>query len=98
MFPLEWSPHALADLGRLHAFLARNSRRAADRAVVTIRSAIELLREFPEAGRHADDLSLDRRELVVPFGQSGYVVAYAIRSADETIEVIDIRHQSEAGY
>jgi plasmid stabilization system protein ParE len=98
MFRLEWSQHALRDLQRLHDFLSRKNPRAADRAIATIRASIDLLREFPEAGRRADDLAADRRELVVPFGDSGYIVAYAIRQTDRVVEVLDARHQSEAGY
>jgi plasmid stabilization system protein ParE len=93
---LEWSHEALGDLRRLHRFLSPRSLRSADRAVVTIREAINLLRDFPEAGRIAEDSLNDRRELLVPFGDSGYVVAYGIRG--DVIEILAIHHQREAGY
>jgi len=43
----------------------------------------------------ATDLAIDHRELLVPFSDGGYVVAYTIR--DDVIEIIDIRHQRETG-
>ena len=92
---LEWSPEALRDIERLYRFLSSKNPRAADRVVVTIRASLGLLLDFPEAGRMATDLAIDHRELLVPFSDGGYVVAYTIR--DDVIEIIDIRHQREAG-
>ena len=96
MPPLSWSPRALRDIARLHQFLAIKSRRAADRAITTIRTAAQVLREFPELGRVAEDSEFGYRELLVPYGDSGYVVAYARRA--DFIEILDVRHQREAGY
>lgn len=92
----EWSPEALHDVERLHGFLREKSPRAADRAIATIRASIEILLDFPEAGRMAHDLQIDHRELLVPFSSGGHVVTYTLRG--EAIEILDIRHQSEAGY
>jgi plasmid stabilization system protein ParE len=93
---LAWSPHALADLQRLHRFLAQRNPRAADRAIVTIRAAVETLRDSPDLGRIAEDSTVEHRELLVPFSTGGYVVAYTVD--EEVVEIIDIRHQREAGY
>jgi plasmid stabilization system protein ParE len=89
----EWSPEALRDIARLHRFLRSKNPRAADRAVATIRASLGLLLDFPEAGRMAADLNIDHRELLVPFSDGGYVVAYTIR--DDVIEVLDIRHRAK---
>ena len=93
---LEWSVHALADLRRLHRFLSPHSVRAADSAVATIRDAVNLLQDFPESGRMAEDSSTDHRELLVRFGDSGYVVAYGINGG--LIEILGVHHMREAGY
>ena len=92
----EWSPDAVLDLKRLHEFLRPKSPRTADKAIATIRASLEVLLTFPDAGRVAEDSGIDHRELIVPFSRSGYVVTYKVH--DEAIEIIDIRHQREAGY
>ena len=96
MARLIWSPRALADLQRLHRFLVLKSRRSADSAVSTIQRSVWLLREFPASGRPVEGRDPERRELLVPFGQGGYGVAYAFH--DDIVSIIDVRHQREAGY
>jgi plasmid stabilization system protein ParE len=91
-----WNPKALQNLDRLESFLAEKSPRAAAEAIVTIMAATDVLIDFPFAGRRADDLPDDRRELLVAFGRSGYVVAYQVRTA--WIEILDVRHMLEAGF
>ena len=85
-----------ADLERLHAFLSSKSRRTADRAINKIRRAVIRLGDFPEAGRPTPDLNPVHRELLVPFGHSGYVVLYGLDGPD--VVIISVRHQREAGY
>lgn len=36
----------------------------------------ELLERFPQAGRPAEDLEPEHRELLIPFGGAGYVLLY----------------------
>ncbi len=55
-----------------------------------------MLKEFPEAGRFAEDGEIDHRELVIPFSSGGYVASY--KYDDKAVRIIDIRHQREAGY
>lgn len=38
------------------------------------------------------------RELVIPFGDSGYVALYLHDTNDDTVYVLAFRHQHEAGY
>jgi len=38
------------------------------------------------------------RELVIPFGDTGYVALYHHDPAAETVYVLAFRHQKEAGY
>jgi plasmid stabilization system protein ParE len=93
---LEWSPHAIYDLRRLHRFLQPKNARAADRAIATIRAHLNTLKDFPEAGRLAEDSGVDHRELVIPFSHGGYVASYTF--TDELVQILDVRHQREAGY
>jgi plasmid stabilization system protein ParE len=93
---LDWSPQAVHDLRRLHRFLQPKNPRAADRAIATIRVHLEMLKDFPEAGRLAEDSEIDHRELVIPFSNGGYVASY--RYDDKLVRIIDVRHQREAGH
>jgi len=38
------------------------------------------------------------RELVIAFGDSGYVALYRHEAADDVVYVLAFRHQKEAGY
>jgi plasmid stabilization system protein ParE len=87
------SPAALADLERLHAFLADKSPGAADRAVASLIAAIESLDHFLERGRQVS--TPNTRELIVPFGRSNYVVRYAYRIEADEVVVIRIWHGRE---
>jgi plasmid stabilization system protein ParE len=95
-FEVIWNARSLRDLDRLEAFLWDKNPRAAGQAIVAIVAATRTLAEFPQAGRTADDLDLEHRELLVAFGRSGYVIFY--RVADDYVEVLAVRHQFEAGY
>jgi plasmid stabilization system protein ParE len=96
MTPVIWTPAALRDVARLHAFLAPKNRKAAQRAVQAIRQSVEALRTHPEIGRLVDDMPREFRERIVAFGNSGYVVLYRYESNQVTI--VSVRHAREAGY
>lgn len=87
------APAALADLARLRAFLAGKSPSAADRAVATLIAAIQSLDNMPERGRPSGPANL--RELIVPFGQSNYVVRYAHRAEAAEIVILRLWHGRE---
>jgi plasmid stabilization system protein ParE len=93
--------HAKADLNRLHDYLIERAEyiedlEIAEQAVDAITSAISALAATPFLFRKTSRSSF-RRELVVPFGSSGYVVAYEI-AGPELVVVLAIRHQREEDY
>ncbi|WP_421758838.1 type II toxin-antitoxin system RelE/ParE family toxin [Devosia sp.] len=92
---LIWSQRARRDLSELYDFLQPHSDLAGRRALQTIREGVNLLLQFPEAGRPVED-SLDVRELPIAFGASGYLVRY--RFADDVVVIAAIRHMRQAGY
>jgi plasmid stabilization system protein ParE len=96
MTPVIWTPAALRDVARLHAFLAPRNREAARRAVRSIRQGVKALRTLPEIGRPVDEMPPEFRERFVPFGNSGYVVLY--RYDGSQVVVLAVRHGREAGY
>lgn len=92
-----WSRRALADLREKWRFYAdMDQGEVAAKAVDAIRTAANRLKTFPQAGRPAEDLEPEHRELLVPFGASGYVIFY--EAIDDSVVILSIKHQKEAGY
>ena len=93
---LRWSQPALADVARLHAFLAAKSRDAAQRAVKTIRQGVKALGKHPEIGRPVEDLPPEFREWAIEFGQAAYLALYHYEGQE--VVILPVRHGREAGY
>lgn len=97
------TPQAQADLLRLHDFLLERAQfledlETAEKALSAIEVAMVTLGETPFLFRKAEGSRQPlRRELVVPFGASGYVLKYEIASPSEVV-VLAVRHQHEADY
>lgn len=98
-FAVRFAPQAEEDLLRLWDFLAAHDLDAAARALEAMTEALRLLERFPFScrkaanGRHGPRL----RELIVSFGQSGYVALFEIDDA-KTVTVLAVRHQREEDY
>jgi plasmid stabilization system protein ParE len=88
-----YAPAAWRDLDRLYAFLLPVNPGAAVRSVDQIVRGIQSLGQFPDRGRPS--LLPGARELMVPFGQSSYVVRYLHDSEREEIRVLRIWHDRE---
>ena len=88
---------AAAGLERCRLFLATKAPEAARRAGQVIERQFLLLETSPDIGRPFPDLP-ELRELVIPFGHSGYVALYRHEPGDGTVYVLAFRHQKEAGY
>lgn len=93
---VEWLEPAVSGLERIYLFLSEKNEEAAIAAVKAIRDKAVLLEKFPNAGRPADDLEPEQRELLVPFGISGYVLLY--RMEKNKVYILSVRHQKEVGY
>lgn len=84
---------ALEDLARLTEFLVEQG--SDDDAEMAIRDAVEVLKRLPFVGRPAreqEDQTL--RELIVPFGRTGYVILYRVGPGAQ-VSVLAARHQLE---
>ena len=88
---------ALRDLERCRRFLLDKDARAAARAAVLIERQLLLLESTPEMGRPLE-ADPELRELVIGFGEAGYVALYRYMPPEETVFVLAFRHQKEAGY
>lgn len=95
MATVVYSARALDHLEEAFEVLRRENLRAAKRSVAAIRSAATLLAEHPLAGRR---LSGDIRELIISFGQTGYVALYRFIPARKEVRILAIRHQRELHY
>lgn len=91
------SPGAQTDLERLFEFLVEHDLAVALRAREAIEMAYGLLGEFPFACRPAVDGNPFLRELLVPFGNAGYVLLFEIGD-EATVTVAAVRHQREDDY
>lgn len=78
-------------------FLANKSPQAAKRAGEAIARQLALLETAPDIGRPLPELPAVR-ELIIGFGDSGYVALYRYEPVDDVIYVLAFRHQKEAGY
>jgi plasmid stabilization system protein ParE len=96
------TPEAELDLLQLFDFiLQRELERGGDlglaeRALRAIRSGFASLERFPFNCRKAAQ-STFQRELIIPFGHSGYVALFEIVDAS-TVVVAAVRHQLEDDY
>ncbi len=82
---------------RCRRFLAAKAPQAAKRAAQAIERQFLLLETAPDIGRPYLELP-ELRELVIAFGDSGYVALYRHEPADDAVYVLAFRHQKEAGY
>lgn len=99
-FSVQFTEGAQADLVRLYEFLLAGDGAdwaLADRAIQTIEIAIRHLENSPFSYRKARPDTPFLRELLIPFGSSGYVALFEIDSSD-TVTIVAIRHQREEDY
>jgi plasmid stabilization system protein ParE len=92
---LIYSRRALADLERLTDFLLDADPAAAGDTTDLVLEAIGMLGRHPLIGRPAIE---PLRELVISRGRTGYVALYSYEDRYDTVLVLAIRHQREAGY
>ena len=91
------TPGAASGLKRCRRFLTEKNPRAARRAADAIKQALAGLGEYPEIGRPYPQTP-GLRELLIAFGDSGYVALYRHEAAENVVVVLAFRHQKEAGY
>jgi plasmid stabilization system protein ParE len=102
-FKVRLTRDAKEDLDRLFVFLLERElsgdggdRSLPEQAIAALRSGVATLKTSPFTCRKAGQ-SPFLRELIVPFGRSGYVALFEIQ--DETnVAVLAVRHQLEDDY
>ena len=108
-FRVRYTRGARDDLTRLYTFLLERDDAAAARALEAIRKATDVLRGFPFTCRKADEANPFLRELIISFGDSGYVALFEIEGeqpaeavpageASRYVTILAVRHQREDDY
>jgi plasmid stabilization system protein ParE len=100
-FAVRYSASAKDDLARLYEYLLDRATTVedldlAERALGAITEAVASLKRSPFIYRKADDDPF-LRELLIPFGSSGYVALFEIKDA-ATVTILAVRHQLEDDY
>jgi plasmid stabilization system protein ParE len=88
------SSRLLAHLERTFELLSRDSP-AATAAADAVRSAVQNLVAHPLIGRRVHG---DIRELVISYGQTGYVALYRFVVPKDEVRMLALRHQREIGF
>jgi plasmid stabilization system protein ParE len=96
-FKVRLTTEAVEDLNRLYEFLLKRDLDAAARALAAMEHAVALLAYSPLSCRKALlQKSPWWRELLIPFGHSGYVALFEIEN--RTVTVTALRQQREEDY
>jgi len=99
-FVVRFTAEAESDLFRLFEFILERDQTnwdLAERALIAIKDAIRILEISPFSFRKSTSDNPFLRELVIPFGSSGYVALSEIDDA-RTVSVLAVRHQLEDDY
>jgi plasmid stabilization system protein ParE len=88
---------AAEGMERCRRFLTAKAPQAARRAGLAIEQQLLRLETAPDMGRPYPEMP-ELRELIIAFGDSGYVALYRHEPADDAVYVLAFRHQKEAGY
>ena len=90
-----YSARALENLVRALELLYAENPPAAEAVTDAIESAVANLSAHPLVGRRIEG---DLRELVISFGETGYIALYRFVVLQDTVRVLALRHQREIGY
>jgi plasmid stabilization system protein ParE len=95
MSAIELAPELVEDFERILEHLAANAAEDAASRIVDIVRAIDVLERNPLIGRPAGG---NLRELVIGRRSRGYVALYRYVDEIDTVFVLALRSQREAGY
>lgn len=99
-YRVRFTEEAESDLVRLYEFLLTRDEgdlALATRALEAIRNGIRSLQLTPFSFRKAVPDNPFLREIVIPFGASGYVALFEIDNED-SVTILAVRHQREDDY
>ncbi len=97
MSQLSLTSEAVQDLARCRRFLFLKSPSVARRADSVIADALSLLKTTPEMGRPYRENPI-LRELIIKFGNSGYLALYRYDPDQDAVHVLAFKHALEEDY
>jgi len=89
--------NAALGLERCRHFLAEKDRLVTMKAARAIEKQFARLETEPESGRPVGN-HMELRELIISFGNTGYVALYHHSIATDSVLILAFRHQKEVGY
>lgn len=95
MAQVAYSARLLAHIERAFQFLRNKNPAAALDTGIAIQSAVDNLSAHPLVGRRIEG---ELRELIISYGQTGYVALYRFVVARDEVRILAIRHQRELGF
>ncbi|MDO9417181.1 type II toxin-antitoxin system RelE/ParE family toxin [Pararhizobium sp.] len=95
-YSVRFSKSARGDMIRHYAYLLDSDESLAIRAFTAIQKSMVVLEEFPFSCRKASAETPLLRELIIPFGASGYIALFEI--GEDIVTILAIRHQREDDY
>ena len=95
MATVVYAGRSLIDLERAFDFLKLENPPTALAAVVAIQTAVDNLARHPLIGRR---IAGEIRELVISYGQTGYVALYRFVVSRDEVRMLALRHQRELGF
>lgn len=99
-YAVRFTRTASDDLERLYAFIVDRADvdvELATLALIAIAAGIATLESSPFTCRKAHPSMPFLRELIIPFGATGYVALFEIDD-DQTVTILAVRHQRESDY
>ncbi|MCG1043088.1 type II toxin-antitoxin system RelE/ParE family toxin [Mycetohabitans sp. B8] len=99
-YAVRFTRAASDDLDRLYGFIVNRDDadvKIATRALAAIAAGIATLESSPFTCRKAHPSMPFLRELIIPFGMSGYVALFEIDD-NQTVTILAVRHQRESDY
>jgi plasmid stabilization system protein ParE len=95
MAQVVYAARSLAHIGRAFQFLRDENPAAARDAVTAIQTAVDNLAAHPLVGPRIEG---EVRELVISYGQTGYVALYRFLVHQNEVRILAMRHQRELGF
>lgn len=100
-YTLRYTLRASEDLIRLYGFLLsweNADLTLAEKALEAIESGVDQLAQFPYNCRKVLPNNPYLRELIIPFGGTGYIAMFEIDPLNSTVTILAVRHQREDDY
>jgi plasmid stabilization system protein ParE len=95
MAQIVYSARSLVHIERAFQSLRDKNPAAALDAVIAIQSAVDNLAAHPLTGRRIEG---EVRELVISYGQTGYIALYRFVVPQNEVRMLAIRHQRELDF